>query len=86
MGEQIHALNPRLLGAVDSILSAHPDAVIVIFGDHGGRISAEETEEWHRPFLAARTPDHPRLFDREPGPDAILRILSETYYSGRLQR
>jgi hypothetical protein len=86
MSEQVHALNPRLLGAIDSIVLAHPDAVIVIFGDHGGRISADDTEEWHRPFLAARTPDYPWLFAREPGPDAILRILSETYYSGQLQQ
>lgn len=47
-------LNDRLIGVVDAILGRHPEAVIVLFSDHGGRWSADEPDEWRRSFLAAR--------------------------------
>ena len=78
MAVQLDAVNARVLAAVDAILADHPNAVIVLFSDHGGRIDVE-SEEVHRSFLAARTPDHPGLFEREPHPHAILRLISEGY-------
>lgn len=78
MAIQLEAVNARVLGAVDTILDEHPDAVIVLFSDHGGRIDME-SEEVHHSFLAARTPDHPGLFAGEPHPHAILRLLREAY-------
>lgn len=77
---QIEGLNPMLLDTIDRILAEHPDAVIVLFSDHGGRYTTAEPEEWHRSFLAARTPGYPNLFDVEPRPDTILRTLSRTYW------
>jgi hypothetical protein len=38
-----------------------------------------DSEEVHRSFLAARTPEHPGLFKEEPHPYAILRLLDEAY-------
>ena len=78
MAIQLEAVNARVLGAVDTILDEHPDAAIVLFSDHGGRIDME-SEEVHHSFLAARTPEHPELFEDEPHPHAILRLLNQAY-------
>ncbi|HEX9738730.1 MAG TPA: hypothetical protein VGA91_05810 [Candidatus Limnocylindria bacterium] len=82
MTGNVKALNARVLAAVDRLIAAHPDAVIVLFSDHGGRISEAERDEWHRSFLAARTPGHPGVFADAPRPDTIIRTLLATYESG----
>jgi hypothetical protein len=79
MAYQLRGLNDRLLLSIDRILSTHPNAVIVLFSDHGARYSAADPMEWHRSFLAARTPGSPRLFEDEPRPDAVLRLVQATY-------
>lgn len=78
MGEQLTAVNARVLRAVDEILARHPDAVMVLFSDHGGRFSSDGVEA-HHTFLAARTPGNPRLFAAEPRPDALLRLTLAAY-------
>jgi hypothetical protein len=78
-GDLAH-LNPRVLEMVDAISDSDPNAVVVLFGDHGARYSLELTEtEWHRNFMAALTPGHPHLFGTAPSPTDILRTLLETY-------
>jgi len=73
-------LNARLLAMVDRIVDRDPDAVVVLFSDHGARYSLELKEtEWYHSFLAARTPGHPDLFASEPIPTAILRTLLPIY-------
>ena len=47
--------------AIDEILAERSDAVIVLFSDHGGRMSLPG-DEVHHSFLAARTPGNARLF------------------------
>jgi hypothetical protein len=79
MTAQLDALHPRLLDAVDEILADEPDAVIVLFSDHGGRMDEADRDEWHRSFLAARTPGQPGLFGGSPRPDTIIRTLLEAY-------
>ncbi|HEX2767520.1 MAG TPA: hypothetical protein VHR55_12895 [Candidatus Limnocylindria bacterium] len=76
MDRHLDGVNRRLLDAVDRVLDAHPDAVIVLFGDHGARYGGDRDEP-HRTFLAARTPGAPHLFDAEPHPHAILSVLAE---------
>ena len=71
-------MNIRVLAALDRILEEHSDAVIVLFSDHGGRYRAGD-EEAHRSFLAARTPGHPRLFEADPHPHAVLEMVREAY-------
>jgi hypothetical protein len=78
MDTQLRAVNERVLAAVDEILIEHPDAVIVLFSDHGGRYDLD-LDEVHRSFLAARTPGHPGLFADEPHPHAVLRLIDATY-------
>lgn len=47
-------LNGRIIEAVDAIIARHPDAVVVLFSDHGGRYTYTEPEEWRRSFLTTR--------------------------------
>jgi hypothetical protein len=79
MAASLDVLNARLLETIDAVLEKQPQAVIVLFGDHGARVSEDDRDEWHRPFLASRTPGHERLFADEPRPDVIVRTLLETY-------
>jgi hypothetical protein len=79
MAASLDVLNGRLLETIDAVLEAHPEAVIVLFGDHGARVSEDDRDEWHRPFLASRTPGHERLFAEAPRPDVIVRTLLATY-------
>ena len=78
MSTQLAASNQRVLATIDRVLATHPDAVIVLFSDHGGRYDVE-SDEVHHSFLAARTPDHPKLFASEPHPHAILRRITGAY-------
>ncbi len=83
MGDNLDALNPRLLDMVDQIAARDPNGVVVLFSDHGARFAFElEDTEWYRSFLAARTPDHPNLFADNPSPTNILRTLLDTYVTG----
>jgi hypothetical protein len=77
MSEQLVAVNARVMTAVDDILERHPNAVIVLFSDHGGKFDG--AAELHHTFLAARTPGRPGLFEAEPHPHALLRLTMEAY-------
>lgn len=79
MAAQLEGLNARLIETLDDLIARRPDAVIVLFSDHGGRISTADQDEWHRSFLAARTPGHPGLFAAAPRPDTIIRTLLAAY-------
>jgi hypothetical protein len=79
MAASLNVLNRRLLETIDEVIDDEPQAVIVLFGDHGARVSESDRDEWHRPFLASRTPGHALLFAEAPRPDMIMRTLLETY-------
>jgi hypothetical protein len=76
---QVHLreTNARILEAIDAVLRRNPDAVIVLFSDHGTRYG--DPGEQFNTFLAARTPGRPDLFRDEPHPHAILRLIEATY-------
>jgi hypothetical protein len=83
MKDDLATLNAKLLAMVDEIAARDPDAVVVLFSDHGARYSlALKQTEWYDSFLAARTPGHPGLFADDPKPTAILRTLLPIYVSG----
>ncbi len=83
MKGDLATLNPKLLAMVDQIVARDPDAVVVLFSDHGSRYSLDLKEtEWYHSFLAARTPGHPLLFADDPKPTAILRTLLPIYVTG----
>lgn len=80
MRGQLNGLNRDLLATIDRITESRPDAAIVLFSDHGARYSLRERgDEWHATFLAARTPGHPRLFNEEAVPSAVLRLIQAAY-------
>lgn len=80
MKGNLATLNPKLLAMVDAIVAKDPDAVVVLFSDHGARYSLDlKQTEWYQSFLAARTPGYPGLFADEPVPTAILRTLLPIY-------
>ena len=51
---QIAALNERVLSAAEELVSTDPEAVIVIFSDHGTRYSTADDLEATRSLFAAR--------------------------------
>jgi hypothetical protein len=75
IGGYLDWLNPRLITAIDQLVARHPDVEIVLFSDHGGRFLESDREEWHRTFLAARTPTRPGLFIDSPHPGSILTTM-----------
>lgn len=75
LGAYLSWLNGRLIETIDEIVARRPDVEIVLFSDHGGRFLESEQEEWHRTFLAARTPKRPGLFANSPHPGSILTAM-----------
>lgn len=70
---QLDELNRLVLEALDRIQKADPDAVVVLFSDHGIRYSLEDLDEHYRVLLAARTPDGETPFADNDSPVNILR-------------
>ena len=78
--EQITGLNRLVLDALDAILAADPDAVIVLMSDRGSRFDGQVAPmERYRPLFAARTPGHPDLFGDEPSNTQSLAVLLNAY-------
>ena len=75
MADNIAHLDETLIETIDRILERRPDATIVLFSDHGGRMSREDRAEYHRTFLAARTPGYPGWFADDPGPDRVFSVV-----------
>jgi MFS family permease len=71
-------LNDLVIEAVDELLAADPDAVIVIFGDHGMRV-AGDPENIYRNLLLARTPGHRGLFGEAPTLVNVVPHLLNAY-------
>lgn len=78
--EQLAYTSDQVIQIVDRL---PPDAVVVIFSDHGSREPLDPLE-WLRTLLVARTPDHPRLFGDEPQPLTWLPRLLNTYAGTQL--
>lgn len=70
LGWQIEALNQRVRAAVSQVVARDPDAVVVLFSDHGARYEPF-ADEMHHTFLAAR--NAPPL----AGPDGLFVELLE---------
>jgi hypothetical protein len=56
LATQIERVNAALLHAVRRVIAEHPDAMVVLFSDHGARYSEDVSDEWHRNLFASRTP------------------------------
>ncbi|HEX2767527.1 MAG TPA: hypothetical protein VHR55_12930 [Candidatus Limnocylindria bacterium] len=77
---QLEYVNGRVLEAVDAVVAHDPDAVIVIFSDHGARLDPDDVEEWHRTFFAARLPGTPNAFGDSPTLATVLSTLFDVYF------
>jgi hypothetical protein len=78
MVNHVAHLNDLVIEAVDGLLAADPDAVIVIFGDHGMRVP-DASENVHRNLLLARTPGQPGLFGDAPTLVNVVPHLLNAY-------
>jgi hypothetical protein len=81
---QIRFLNAKILEMVDRVTADDPNAVIVLFGDHGLRFSTGVSTEYFRNFFAARTPGHPGLFPDDISPVNVLSMIENTYLGSEL--
>ena len=84
MDGQIRFLNSQILEMVDHLTADDPNAVIVLFGDHGLRFSTGVSTEYFRDFFAARMPGHPRLFPDDISPVNVLSTIENTYLGTEL--
>ena len=81
MLEHLERVNALVLDAVDALLAADPDAVVIVLGDHGMRIG-DDPVNLHRNLLLARTPDHPGLFGEAPTLVNVVPQLLNAYLGG----
>jgi hypothetical protein len=51
---QLRWLNGRVIEAVDHIVDADPEAIVILFSDHGLRRDPADLDEWYRTLFAAR--------------------------------
>lgn len=78
--DQVHYLNGLVLTAVDEITERDPDAIVVIFSDHGARADRANASEAFDTFFAARTPRHSSLFPADARSLDIFPVLFNAYF------
>lgn len=80
LAAQVTHLNARLLATIDAMIERQPDAVVVLFSDHGTRhdLAADEAEAT-RTFLATRTPGRGGVFGGQPHSVNLLAELLNAY-------
>jgi hypothetical protein len=86
LADQLKTLNRLVLETVDSIEAQDPEAVIVVFSDHGLRFDRANRDERFRNLLAGHTPEHADLFGRRPTLINVLPALLNAYLDVGLQR
>ena len=77
---QLEFLNQQLLRTVDHIVARDPEAVIVLFADHGARFEDGPSPEHFRTFFAARTPDRDGLFGSDVSLVNVFPTLFNAYF------
>lgn len=80
VGDQVHGLNGLVLSAIDAINTESPDAVVVIFSDHGLRSNPDNLNEFYSTFFAARTPGHHDVFPDDARPIEIFPRIFNAYF------
>jgi hypothetical protein len=78
--DQVHHLNHLVLEAIDDIVTSSPEAVVIVFSDHGSRADLEDEAEWFKNYFAARTPGHPDLFPDDVHPVEVFPQLFDTLF------
>lgn len=78
--EQVDYLNHRILEVVDEIIDRSPEAVVILFSDHGTRSDSTVSAEWFSSFFAARTPNREEVFPDDVRPIEIFPRLFSSYF------
>jgi hypothetical protein len=81
---QLNELNRQVLDAVRRIVSADPEAVVILLSDHGIRYSLSDRDEQFRSFLAVRAPGISSALPEDEAPVNLLRWLANTYWGAEL--
>ena len=81
---QVTYLNDVLVEEIDRLLEADPEAVVILFSDHGARYEDGPADEHFRTFLAARTPGQGGLFGDDVSPIDVFPRLFEAYFGATL--
>lgn len=84
LGAHLEHLNRLLLQSVDRVIEADPEAVIVLFSDHGARHDPGDVEEHLSILLAARTPGRHGLFAADESPVNLLSLIFNAYLDADL--
>jgi hypothetical protein len=84
---QLRYLDELTLGAVEQIVTRDPDAVVIVFSDHGSRsrtdfreVGASDIDEAFSNLFAARTPGHDDLFPDNVTLVNLFPILFNGYF------
>jgi hypothetical protein len=77
---QIEALDRLVLSSVDRIRANDPEAVILVFSDHGLRFDRTDHDEQFRNLLTAYTPNHSSLFGESPTLVNVMPRLLNAYF------
>ena len=81
---QLSYLNDVLVEELDRLLEADPEAVVILFSDHGTRYEDGPADEHFRTFLAARTPGRDGIFDDDVSPIDVFPRLFQAYFGATL--
>jgi hypothetical protein len=73
----LEAVNGAVLDAIDRILNASPDAMIVVMSDHGTVRSPADAHLALRSFFAARVPNGSVSFPADISPVDVLRLIAD---------
>ena len=82
--DQLHYLNGLVLEAIDGIVEHSPDAVIVVFSDHGSRANRNADADWYATFFAARTPGQSGVFPDDVRPISVFPHLFGAYFGDNI--
>lgn len=81
---QVTYLNEVLIEEIDRVLAADPEAVVILFSDHGARYEEGPADEHFRTFFAARTPGHEALFAGDVSLVDVFPLLFQAYFGAAL--
>jgi hypothetical protein len=79
LAAQLRYINDLILDAIDAVVAADPDAVVVLLSDHGIRYDTADRDEYFRNFFAARTPAAREVFPPDMSPVNTLPLLFNEY-------
>lgn len=89
--DQLSWLNRRVLEAMNSVIAANPEAVIIVMADHGTAthfrwedLDSDLAERFSTLF-AARTPERSRVFSDDQTPINLFPHLFNAYFAGDYQ-